>query len=123
MKSYTDIEQSKNLAEFLPLESADMYYTHGAVAPDIMIGCKQDYRCYTMCWSLAALLEIIPVITEYNDTSIRLRIDKGPFGNDEYAIWYEDLQTILSTDIEAEADNFIDACYKMIMRLHELNIL
>ena len=26
MKSYTDIEQSKKLAEFLPLESADMCY-------------------------------------------------------------------------------------------------
>lgn len=26
MKSYTDIEQSKKLAEILPLESADMHY-------------------------------------------------------------------------------------------------
>jgi hypothetical protein len=28
MKSYTDIEQSKKLAEFLPIESADMYYKY-----------------------------------------------------------------------------------------------
>ena len=28
MKSYTDIEQSKKLAEILPLESADMYYQY-----------------------------------------------------------------------------------------------
>ena len=26
LKSYTDIEQSKKLAEILPLESADMFY-------------------------------------------------------------------------------------------------
>lgn len=26
MKAYTDIAQSKRLAEILPLESADMYY-------------------------------------------------------------------------------------------------
>lgn len=29
MKSYTDIEQSKKLAEFLPIGSADMYYWCG----------------------------------------------------------------------------------------------
>ena len=27
MKSYTDLEQSKKLAEILPIESADMSYT------------------------------------------------------------------------------------------------
>lgn len=26
MKAYTDLEQSKKLAEILPIESADMYY-------------------------------------------------------------------------------------------------
>lgn len=26
MKSYTDLEQSKNLADILPVESADMWY-------------------------------------------------------------------------------------------------
>ncbi len=29
MKSYTDIEQSKKLAEFLPIESADMFWADG----------------------------------------------------------------------------------------------
>ena len=28
MKSYTDLEQSKKLAEILPIESADMYYQY-----------------------------------------------------------------------------------------------
>jgi len=31
MKSYTDIEQSKKLAEFLPIESADMAYIATAI--------------------------------------------------------------------------------------------
>ena len=60
MKAYTDLEQSKKLAEILPIESADMYYACGAIAPDIMTSCKQDYRGYTKCWSLAALLNVLP---------------------------------------------------------------
>lgn len=46
MKSYTDIGESKKLAEILPLESADMHYS---LDTDIM-----EY-------------ENIPTITEEND--------------------------------------------------------
>ena len=31
IKSYTDIEQSRKLAKFLPIESADMYYDRGGL--------------------------------------------------------------------------------------------
>ena len=129
MKSYTDLEQSEKLAEFLSPESADMYYPNridikyqGALPIEYKHGnplLSQEIAA----WSLTALLDAIPVIAEYNGMPIRLRIDKGPIGNDEYAIWYEDLQTNLSTDIGTEADNFIDACYEMILKLNELNLL
>jgi hypothetical protein len=77
MKAYTDIKQSKKLAEILPLESADMYYTCGDIAPDVMVGCKQDYMCYTMCWSLAALLDVLPlsIYDELDDRDYELKID------------------------------------------------
>lgn len=129
MKAYTDLEQSKKLAEILPIESADMFYYKDAVTkednPRVMNYSqvpKNKSMYYFPCWSLAALLNIIPVTAECKDMFLRLRIDKGPTGYDEYAIWYDDL-TNLSTDIEAEADNFVDACYEFILKLHELKIL
>ena len=129
MKSYTDLQQSKKLAEILSLESADMCYSNDGTA------IKIDANSYNVrkkmwqdvevipCWSLAALLELIPVTAEYKDMFIRLRVDKGNIGHDEYAMWYDDLQTNLSTDIEAEADNPIDACVAMILKLHEQKLL
>lgn len=45
MKAFTDIEQSKKLAEILPIESADMCFNDNEPS-----------------WSLAALLEIIPEV-------------------------------------------------------------
>ncbi len=133
MKVYTTIEQSKKLVKFLPPKSADMFYGYGMdihtkkwdydVVPTIIDVSNQIDIGDIPCWSLAALLDSIPVIVEYNGTFIRLRIDKGPIGNDEYAMWYEDLQTNLSTDIGTEANNFIDACYEMIIKLRELNLL
>ena len=41
IKAYTDLEQSKKLAEILPLETADMFYVAGKGEP-IFIGNKMD---------------------------------------------------------------------------------
>lgn len=68
MKSYTDLEQSKKLAEILPLESADMkILSFGIdikrrVVPinDIAVLNREDE---IPCWSLAALLELLPAAT------------------------------------------------------------
>ena len=68
MKAYTDLEQSRKLAEILPIESADMCYIQ-----DLLAGLKYgEYQPYIgsdlipaygqgkiRCWSLAALLEIL----------------------------------------------------------------
>ena len=71
IKSYTDLEQSKKLAKILPLESADMFYIAGKGEP-IFIGNKtvayedDDYDALggpdVLCWSLAALLDVLPKI-------------------------------------------------------------
>lgn len=65
MKSYTDLEQSKKLAEFLPPESSDMWYQH--IGYSIVNG-TEKLRYFPMvrrdcvsdedipCWSLTALL-------------------------------------------------------------------
>ena len=105
-KAYTDINQSKKLAEILPKESADMYYTCGDIAPDVMVGCKQDYMCYTMCWSLAALLRELPETILGKD-------------KDGYVVMVETKGSGLTTF----ADEPVDACYEMILKLHELKML
>lgn len=70
IKSYTDISQSKKLAKILPLESADMFH-----APDAGIVVTEPYKLNEddetfitaykgaiPCWSLAALLSVLPKI-------------------------------------------------------------
>ena len=103
IKSYTDIEQSKKLAEILSLDSADMYYWCGE---DLRIG---GYRAMDIdydipCWSLAALLNVLPSATldSSNDHHFRIHCMK------RYTEWY---------------DNAVDACVEMIIRLNELKIL
>jgi len=68
IKSYTDIEQSCKLAEILPLESADMYWRslklNGHISWTSHIKRLEppiyDLEHYIPCWSLAALLRLIP---------------------------------------------------------------
>ena len=65
MKAYTDIEQSKKLAEILPIESADMAWEkhtnaepHVTVKPWTTKG--ESIGAHVLpCWSLAALLDIL----------------------------------------------------------------
>ena len=118
IRTYTTIEQSRKLAEILPLESADMCYIQ-----DLLAGCKYgEYKPYIgdlipaygqgkiRCWSLAALINVLPDIhlkkytydgiTKYYATLIGIR----QFNSKHY-------------------DNPVDACIEMIEKLHELNLL
>ena len=121
MKSYTDIEQSKKLAEILPLESADNYYSwHDERYYVVNKDCPYPYSLKEKipCWSLATLLEIIPKhIKGYNV----LRIDMG---DNEFAIWYDEIGYGVNNDLpDVTKESAIDACYEMILKLHELKML
>ena len=116
MKHYTDLEQSKKLAEILPLESADMHYSR-----DFDGSWFVDLGEYTLvkipkyvtnieehllpCWSLGALLDVLPKyeIINFGD-SIQLEVDY-------YASERTDNETL------------IDIVVKMIISLHESNLL
>lgn len=89
MKAYTSIEQSKELAQILPIESADMRYH--TISPYNLHPC--DEIVYTIdfgnpsgydipCWSLAALLDILPKTLEdgfYDEYELNINmIDKKP---------------------------------------------
>ena len=116
MKSYTDIEQSKKLAEILPSESADMFYCYGMdidtkvwsfdSIPTIIDADNQIDIGDIPCWSLASLLNFLPMWTldssEGPDKQFRLHC-KGHFSE-----W---------------RDNPVDVCYETIIRLHKNNLL
>ena len=131
MKSYTDLEQSKKLAEILPLESADMIYM-----PMMDIDSMSNSRffnipeCYPFnefkdsdtkplpCWSLTALLNIIPKrIKDFNV----LRID---IGEEDFAIWYDEIGYGVNTEFpDITKASAVDACVEMIIKLKEKNLI
>lgn len=131
MKSFSDLEQSKKLAEILPLESADMHYNNGSCrgvdytehfsaelmpyqeALHLMKIHKTNFMFQVIpCWSFAALLSVIPegIIENYYTPNIQKE-------NGKYSIAYGDEELL------CEADNPIDACYEMILKLNEQKIL
>ena len=88
MKSYTDIEQSRKLAEILPIESADQTWERIAIAganldvPEEMEYWHNGNTPYILnskigipCWSLAALLDILPETIDDETHEYELRID------------------------------------------------
>ena len=132
MKTYTDIEQSKKLAEILPIESADMAYyawcilknseyvvspLQGSTIEDL----QETYGNQVIpCWSLTALLDVLPVSCDDGQHCLAL-INPNPSDKTEWLCAYEDDNGNLM--MECYADNSVDACYEMILKLHELKML
>ena len=123
MKSFTDVSQSKKLAEVLPLESADMEYmflkkdgSKVSTVPFVKDGFEEPECCYSFipCWSLAALLSVLPKTINFgyeNDSTFVLKpLENGNYLADFYEVAYV-------------KDNPIDACYEMIIKLHEQKLL
>lgn len=126
MKSFTDIKQSKKLAEILPIESADMWYWEWPTAPKYnnyehpMFHKGEDIR-NVPCWSLAALLEQLDdEITDEDGNDYNLTIVKE---NLQYQLYYHDSWGQVE-DIETDYyDDLVDACAEMIVKLKENNLL
>jgi len=118
IQAYTDLEQSKKLAEILPLESADTcYYEYTShIDGTPKVGYKEGVTEGIPCWSLAALLNVLP---EINDISLKMEKVKAKDGYDGYyyPIEYKGIVLI------PYSKNPVDACYEMVLKLHELNLL
>ena len=131
IKSYTDLEQSKKLVEILPLESADMHYNNGSCkgvdyiehfSAELMpyqeaLYLMKIYKTNFMfqvipCWSLGALLSVLPegMIENYYVPNLQKE-------NGKYTMAYG------NEELLCRADNPVDACYEMILKLHELKML
>ena len=138
IKSHTDIEQSKKLAEILPLESADMcinstnpYMIFTEIRP--IEGFDEEHD---PCWSLAALMNMLPSefteVGKYSTTTYKINIRKYALTEDVdlYQIaygsykWHEDGNHTWSDMINTgEKEDLLDAVFQMICWLKENNKL
>ena len=120
IKSYTDLSQSKKLAEILPIETADQTWERIAICGtnfNVPEGLQYRHNGDMLfsfysgigipCWSLAALLSVLPkqtrLLKSATDATYHCACRKG--------------------NIDKWFDNSVDACYEMIIRLHELKLL
>lgn len=107
------MEQSKKLAEILPLGTADMRYSKlGFMHPWFNEPTLIEVDAIP-CWSLAALINILASNTK------QVRIE----GSSEH--WFCEP---LFADIHKysgfmDADNLVDACFDMIIRLRKKNLI
>jgi hypothetical protein len=135
MKAYTDLGQSKKLAEILPLESADMYWWYSDKRYYIEAMDDGDFNeeeGHIRAWSLAALLAILPneILTDerfecHYQIDIR-KYDGGDkttlyqiaYGNNRgfSGSWHDMINT-------GEKESLIDACYDMILNLNKSKLL
>jgi len=141
IKSYTDLEQSKKLAEILPPESADMrignYIGESGKVDGTNVHYYPERESFgapeiIYAWSLAALLATLPneIITDNRfECHYQIHIRKYDGGDNTtlYQIaygnnrgssgsWHDMINT-------GEKESLIDCCVQMILNLHELNLL
>ena len=124
MKAYTDISQSKKLAEILPIDTADQCFLNDGTAIKAEINSyavamklwKEHYIEIIPCWSLAALLGVLSKTAHSIDEDGSVSL--GSYKNIEWGL------CLTNTNVELfTANNPVDACYQMIMNLHELKML
>ena len=133
MKSYTNIEQSKKLAEILPIESADMgYLWNGTSFCDYPVSNQTIFKRVENipCWSLAALLNVLPQsITKYIEgESCQKTFHLNLFRSHYYCCSYSFSPSISDDDGNntlycVGKYNWVDACVAMVEKLKELNLL
>ena len=133
IKNYTDLPQSKKLAEILPLESADVIWN--LTNPDLpniraipyeSSDYNNKYLNIIPAWSLAALLNILPIvyINSKNEVCGPLHIDITD-SETPFVLWYVNpLHKGSIVELKTkEYNNLVDACYEMIIKLKDLNLL
>lgn len=124
MKAFTDLEQSKKLAEILPLESADMEYMFlkgdgGKVTnvPFVKDDEEPEWPSdsaydFIPCWSLAALLDVLPDEADI----VKGKVDVGDYK-------YMCTVCIKEEVIIAFGNNLVDTCVDIIIKLHKRKLL
>lgn len=143
MKSYTDISQSKKLAQILPVESADMYYKYVLPKSDRIIhtpeignpinSLKWYNEGYTLlmskrepitlseycipCWSLATLLGVTRNYCTRFELTLRTNKKYNLFAMGDNFVYRG------FNEYPDGIDNPIDVCVALIEKMHELKLL
>ncbi|MBO6273826.1 hypothetical protein J6O48_13800 [bacterium] len=145
MKSFTDISQSIKLQSILPIESADNHYVrrltdfdgksverewsepkYGNPNSKYANYIIQNFESYERlpCWSLSALLSVLPFHLVVDNQRYAFSMIKGLDKNGEtYAIKYAIFNTTIYFHLTDFYNNPVDSCYEMILKLHEQNLL
>jgi hypothetical protein len=111
MKGYTDLEQSKKLAEILPVGSADMIYNAFNTAY-VRYDSPID-KYHIPAWSLAALSEfILPYIADDNGNNYKFYLSKDSL--DRWVAYYKGGMNNVSIHICEESYNMIDVILEMV---------
>ena len=117
MKAYTDIEQSRKLAEILPMESADMFYT--LIDQGLYLEVKQGIepsKDDIPCWSLTALLDVLPKNLDIGRPVLATNY-RGYY-------WVSYFDEYMKEKFTSKIyNNPIDTCYKMVLKLHKQKLL
>ena len=138
IKLYTDLEQSKKLAEILPNESADMAWCNNSIKGvnytdeysvnlytvkemqecfDKVLNGWDKYWKLIPCWSLAALLSVLPSVITRKGKRMFLTLEKAG----AYNLYYKSPDRL--DELWETKEDVIDACVTMIENLHELKML
>lgn len=122
MKAYTSLEQSKKLAEILPL-GADMWYLSKDgkgieffEEPVVNDGTRDDDDI--PCWSLAPLRACLP--SGINIDGILYVFESHNTFDNEWVYEYKFEDNIA---IYIKSKNEIDACVELIIKLNEQKLL
>lgn len=128
-KICTDINQSKKLIELgIDINTADMLWTYDFMVNDInglnvISEQLKPEENDIPAWSLAALLAVLP-----NNENISTNLSKGGYRistleyTNSWFVDYEDETDGLNNCVTS-ADNPVDACYEMIIKLHKEGLL
>lgn len=130
-KIATNLEQSKQLAKILPIESADMFYYkniffgalsvfNGALLPRGNQEIKEEKMI--PAWSLSALMAVLSIKFdwEFKTYEFEMRTDYYSNGEKYYDIGYQGSCGLL---LHVDAKNLVDACVEMILKLKEKELL
>ena len=123
IKGYTDIKQSEKLAEILSRDSADMVYAYSysvnehTTYPYPLSSSKHfdAYKDDIPCWSLSALLGVLPKLGAEEPIIQKIYYASNP--TERYICQYS------LTNMTGEYDNPVDACYEMVTILKERNLI
>ena len=125
-KICTSIEQSQKLIELgIDINTADMFWD--TAEPNErrkpLVGPISDYcdmeDWAVPAWSLTALLDLMPKIH-----GERPRLDTGRIQTEKYYVEYPYHESTKNDWYSTKlCDSAVDACYEMILKLNELNLL